>query len=187
MSHLQNTTPGQAAPPVQVGPPLWKRLLCLLLAFQIGLPLPALAGTVAFSSIPLARASTPAAPNIMFILDDSGSMDRDFMPDAVADNSNIPPVAFCWDNGDLLNPPFSGADNEDTGETFGFIHEMHNLCKSQDVPFRTAEVNGMYYNPAVTYSPGVTATGASLGAQTTFTNVQTDPYEDPTNTTNLLN
>jgi type IV pilus assembly protein PilY1 len=172
MSHLQNTTPGQAAPLVQAGPPLWKRLLCLLLAFQIGLPLPALAGTVAFSSIPLARASTPAAPNIMFILDDSGSMGSAYMPDSVVGGSNLPgEFAYCWDSGD-----------DDSGR----VDKEPDSCQSRDVPYRTAEINGMYYNPAVTYSPGVTSAGVSMGNQTTFTAVKTDPYLSPASTTNLL-
>jgi len=151
---------------------LWKRLLCLLLAFQIGLPLPALAGTVAFSSIPLARASTPAAPNILFILDDSGSMDRAYMPDSVAENGSLPDsFAYCWDSGD---------------DDSGAVDQKPDACQSRDVPYRTSAINGMYYNPAVTYSAGVTATGASMGDQTTFTAVQTDPYESPGSTTNLL-
>ncbi len=172
MSHLQNATPGQAAPLVQAGPALWKRLLCLLLAFQIALPLPALAGTVAFSSIPLARASTPAAPNIMFILDDSGSMGSAYMPDSVVGGSNLPgEFAYCWDSGD-----------DDSGR----VDKEPDSCQSRDVPYRTAEINGMYYNPAVTYSPGVTSAGVSMGAQTTFTAVKTDPYLSPASTTNLL-
>ena len=174
MSHLHNNAnAGRAADPVQVAHPLWKRLLCLLLAFQIGLPLPALAGTVSFSNIPLARASTPAAPNIMFILDESGSMGSNFMPDAVTDNSSLPGnFGFCWDSGD---------------DDSGLVHFDPDACRAEDTPFRTAEINGMYYNPAVTYSPGVTAAGVSMGAQTTFTAVKTDPYLSPASTTNVLN
>jgi type IV pilus assembly protein PilY1 len=172
MSHLPNITPGRSSDPVHAAHPLWKRLLCLLLAFQIALPLPALAGTVAFSSIPLARAATPAAPNVLFILDDSGSMNSAFMPDAVTDDSSLPGnFAFCWDSGD---------------DDSGFVDKAPDACQSRDVPYRAAEINGMYYNPAVTYGPGVTAAGVSMGNQSTFTAVQTDPYLSPGSTTNLL-
>jgi type IV pilus assembly protein PilY1 len=173
MSHLHNNAnAGRAADPVQVARPLWKRLLCLLLSLQIGLPLPALAAPVSFSPVPLARASTPAAPNIMFILDESGSMGSAFMPDAVTDSTSLPGnFAFCWDSGD-----------DDSGR----VDLEPDACQSVDVPFRAAEVNGMYYNPAVTYTPGVTAAGVSKGAQTTFTAVQTDPYLSPASVTNLI-
>jgi type IV pilus assembly protein PilY1 len=59
-------------------------------------------------------------PNLMFVLDDSGSMGWNYMPDE-ADN-------------------FEGR--------YGFA---------------TAQCNGVYYNPAITYRPPVDAAGVSLG------------------------
>src|ERR1039457_5079533 len=54
----------------------------LNLALTLSLALPSLAASVALASSPLATASTSTVmPNLMFMLDDSGSMDWDYMPD----------------------------------------------------------------------------------------------------------
>ncbi len=59
-------------------------LLGLLASFV--LPLPALAATVALANAPLATSTTTSVkPNLLFILDNSGSMDWDHMPDDKSD------------------------------------------------------------------------------------------------------
>jgi type IV pilus assembly protein PilY1 len=64
--------------------PITRNLLSLLIAGGLVLSQPALAGQVALATAPLATSSTSAvSPNIMFMLDDSGSMDWDYMPDTV--------------------------------------------------------------------------------------------------------
>lgn len=65
-----------------------RTLSCQLLnlAFVVGLalPLPSLAGQVALATAPLITATTSTIkPNVMFILDDSGSMGWDYLPDWV--------------------------------------------------------------------------------------------------------
>ena len=58
----------------------------LLLAGSLGLANAALAQLTDVASVPLSTASpTVVKPNVMFILDDSGSMARDYMPDDVND------------------------------------------------------------------------------------------------------
>ena len=53
-----------------------------LLAAGLALPLPALAGPVELATSPMATSTTTTVkPNLMFVLDDSGSMDWDYMPD----------------------------------------------------------------------------------------------------------
>lgn len=63
-------------------------LLCLMLPPLIALNQ---AGATDISTVPLstysASTSTDVKPNIMFVLDDSGSMDWDYMPDWANDNS----------------------------------------------------------------------------------------------------
>ena len=61
----------------------------LVVATAFGAPFaPAGAATTDISQVPLGTASTTAVlPNLMFVLDDSGSMGRHWMPDNV-DNSN---------------------------------------------------------------------------------------------------
>ncbi len=62
------------------------RLLSFVLAASLALPLPALAAPVALATSPLATSTTSSVkPNLLFVLDDSGSMSWTYMPDT-ADN-----------------------------------------------------------------------------------------------------
>ena len=57
-------------------------LSCLWLACTLALPRAALAGPVQLSSVPMATSTpTTVQPNLMFMLDDSGSMAWDYLPD----------------------------------------------------------------------------------------------------------
>ncbi len=59
------------------------RFLTLVLAIGLVLPLPALAASVALATAPLATSTTSTVkPNVLFVLDDSGSMAFTYMPDA---------------------------------------------------------------------------------------------------------
>ena len=71
----------------------------LVLAFSLALagaaPLAALAGELTISTDPLGTGASSIKPNVMFILDGSGSMGSDYMPDYVNDSHNptgTPPV-----------------------------------------------------------------------------------------------
>jgi type IV pilus assembly protein PilY1 len=104
----------------------------------------ALAATTDVAAGPIftnATATTEVKPNVMFVLDDSGSMDWDYMPD---DANN-----------------FSG--------NYGFP---------------SSQCNGVYYNPAITYSPPVDATGTSY-SNSSFTSAWKDGYNIGSGTTNL--
>ena len=48
------------------------------------LPLTAQAAQTDLASVPLASSSTTVKPNILFTLDDSGSMARSYMPDEIS-------------------------------------------------------------------------------------------------------
>ncbi len=87
--------------------------LCHVLAWVcFTAPLLAVAAPVNLATVPLASATTTKVkPNLLFILDDSGSMDWDYLPDYVS----------------------SAATNL----------------------FKNSAYNGVYYNPAITYSPPV--------------------------------
>lgn len=57
-------------------------LLSLALATSLALPMNSFASSVALATAPLANATTSSVkPNLLFILDDSGSMDWDYLPD----------------------------------------------------------------------------------------------------------
>ncbi len=98
------------------------------------------------ASAPLAdSAASEVKPNIMFILDDSGSMDWDYMPDYVND-SNV----GCFDAGD---------------DSSGTITGSPDACRVGDPPFMSRDFNGQYYNPAISYSPALNYDGTSKPTQ----------------------
>jgi type IV pilus assembly protein PilY1 len=85
-----------------------------------------------------AASSSDVKPNVLFVLDNSGSMDWDFMPDWACASYSI---------------RNSGCSN---------IGENPSSARSEFL-FKNSSYNGVYYNPAVTYKPPVyiMSTGAS--------------------------
>ena len=70
-------------------------LPALALAAGLALPLPSLAGPVALATSPLATSTTSTVkPNITLVLDDSGSMAWDHMPDDASDGGSA--VTFSY-------------------------------------------------------------------------------------------
>ena len=91
--------------------------LILLLTLHLG---QAFAATTDLATIPLATASPSVVkPNLMFVLDDSGSMGWDYLPDNVNDNNTCKPQTACTNgmppfyagqfNGVFYNPQISYA------------------------------------------------------------------------------
>jgi Tfp pilus tip-associated adhesin PilY1 len=107
---------------------------------------------------PLFSASSANSPNLMFLLDSSGSMAWDFVPDYVNDTSNNATTG-CFSLGTAL----SG---------------VRKTCYVGDPPFMSPEFNKIYYNADYTYQPGwngTLATPAAYGAQS-ITSTVLDPY-----------
>lgn len=94
------------------------------------------------SQVPLTGSSLFVAPNLMFTLDDSGSMDFECVPDALCVNGaryiGVAPVEFAT----FKNAVATFA----TGELFA--RQMR------------SSVNPLYYNPAVRYQPWLQADGS---------------------------
>jgi len=62
-------------------------ILSMMIAVSITLSMPSYAATVNLATVPLATATTTnVLPNLMFTLDDSGSMDSNYLPDWVDDS-----------------------------------------------------------------------------------------------------
>lgn len=112
----------------------WTASLLMLAAVHAG-------AAVTVSQSPLVI-QTPLAPNIVLMLDDSGSMDWSVMPD------------------------------------FNYLSST-NL----NLGLRNPAVNGVYYNPAVTYTPAQKANGTSYPTSS-FPNAYTNPFTS-TSTTDL--
>ena len=154
----------------------------------------ALAQVEALSKVPLSHAEGSALvkPNLMFIMDDSGSMQQQYSPDYVTVYPGFP--------GDTTNPN-SGSTNErncrdsmDDG-----TNTSNDRCDVGDPPYMSPDFNTQYYNPEVTYSPPVYHDGSSYPSQnaantSNWTSVATDPFgkqqydirEIDTVTTNLV-
>ncbi len=107
---------------------------CIVAATTWSLPVGA--GVTDIAGQPLATTPTvQAKPNLLFILDDSGSMDSDYMPDDIGSSG-----------------------------TYGY---------------RSAQCNGVAYDPNVTYSPPLRADGSSYD-NASFTDAYSDGYDTTT-------
>ena len=114
----------------------WISLLTALVSVN------ALAAPLTLSNIPLPTATTAVVkPNIMFILDNSGSMGLLFMPDTVSSTSG----ACLANNSNGTNQCSTSTRNS----------------------FKNSICNGVYYDPNTTYSPPVDYLGNSF-ANSTF-------------------
>lgn len=166
-------------------------MLCLSLFTQ------ARAATSDIADAPLVTSATSSVlPNVMFILDDSGSMFWDFMPDIVNDN-------YCKATSGQYNFTCCADSATSTGTGTGSAHTQSCWVKSttDTAPFGTwrgqplflsGEFNGVMYNPAITYTPPLKADGTSYASMTstntsTWTLVPNDAYGiQNTQKTNLV-
>lgn len=128
------------------------------------MPALALATDVKLSQIPLAKASTqPVPPNLLFILDDSGSMAWDYTPDFVDDS-------LC-------------RSDDTTSDLTG--------CDIGMPPYMSSGFNKQYYDPRIRYVPGVEADGTSYPPMTAanssnWTQVPDDGYKSSSTKRNLV-
>ena len=93
------------------------------------------------ATVPLQTSVTNVVrPNLLFTLDESGSMQSEYIPDYVNDSG------FCRSGNPGGNP-------------------STNACDNGDVPYSANAFNGIYYNPLVTYTPPVKWDGTSFLSQ----------------------
>ncbi|MCW5620453.1 MAG: hypothetical protein KIS79_05030 [Burkholderiales bacterium] len=124
---------------------------CLVLGLA-AFPLYCAGATTDISNVPLATGSSSAAlPNLMFILDDSGSMGWTYLPDHVNDS--------------LTCKTRSGSSTN---------------CQEGDPPYYANQNNGVYYNPEITYTPAANFDGTSMPSQTNPNNVLVDAFTSST-------
>lgn len=153
--------------------------------------MPVHAGITDISQAPLVTSATSSVlPNVMFILDDSGSMEFDYMPDIVNDN-------YCKRITGTYDFTCCGSSTSSTG-TGGAPCLINNLTDAAPFTnrpqplFLVGEFNGVAYNPAITYTPPLNADGTSRNSMTSantsgWTSVKNDAYGiQNTQSTNLL-
>jgi type IV pilus assembly protein PilY1 len=121
------------------------------------------------SQTPLASASNLSVlPNLLFLLDDSGSMMFDTLPDHTERVQGGAERRY-WHRNFNCKP-------KNVRTTGAFAGSLPNHCDRVDPPFGAAQFNGMYYNPQFTYRPPVNFDGTSFLQQTNWTSVPCDPF-----------
>ena len=153
--------------------------LALSVAGALGFSSAVESGTLTIATEPLGTATSSIKPNVMFLLDDSGSMYREYMPEYVVAPTPtapfslgvlIPGTAACFDNGDTGD-----------GEASGSIAGALNQCRPGDPPYNSPDFNTIYYNPAIYYRPALNYDGTEMPNQdalntSDWTRVRTDEY-----------
>ena len=120
------------------------------------------------ADVPLANSPSNAVlPNLMFVLDDSGSMMWDYMPDNVQTLTTGQQLRNCKTaSGSSASIASVQCANAQTSAY-------------ADPPYYAAQFNQIYYNPDITYAAGVDYLGNTLGDQPA-TAAKNDAYLDPT-------
>lgn len=107
-------------------PRLSKNISGLLIAGCYLMSVSAIGGTLSLTQTPMANQTTTSVfPNLLFVLDNSGSMSQDYTPDYVND---------------------SGMCRTGSGGS---------ACAVGDPPYMSSDFNYQYYNPAITYTKAV--------------------------------
>ncbi len=117
---------------------------------------PARAELADLADVPLATSPSDAVlPNLMYIIDDSGSMMWDYMPDNVIDGPGA--------GGQKRNCKTCSSSVCSTAATLCWASSNGNTSDWGEPPFYSAQFNQGYYNPDINYPAAVGANGLSLG------------------------
>jgi type IV pilus assembly protein PilY1 len=124
------------------------------------------------ASVPLANSPSDAVlPNLMYILDDSDSMKWSYMPDQIYRDSSLTlyynckkcTTSSCTGPGATSSAsgfPCGNASNN--ANTFSSLTDRSNPTYAE-APYYANGFNKIWYNPDITYAPGVDSAGTSLG------------------------
>ncbi len=114
--------------------------------------------TSVLAEVPL-QGLNPVKPNIMFTLDDSGSMGWDYLPDWTVWGA---PSPYCRDN-----RPCGGI----AGVNIGSLPYpgVYTPYRQIDPPLRSSDFNKVYYNPTALYDAGRKDDGTELPCEGTTT------------------
>lgn len=128
-----------------------------------------LTSTVCMAAIDLANApletGSTVDPNIMFLIDDSGSMQQGMMPEGLEDSASV--------SGNCSTNTYAG----------------QSVCyydMSGRVFLASSHLNKLYYNPTVTYKVPKYADGSTVPT-VSFTSARVDGYNSSSTTVNLSN
>ncbi|WP_233081246.1 pilus assembly protein [Rheinheimera soli] len=116
------------------------------------------AAALDLTSPPLQTGSS-VEPNIMFMIDDSGSMHWEITPDLYADNPHYvyPIVAGIYGDADATHQVVSFRDESNATN----LNATNNNEALYARAMRSYALNKSYYNPSITYKPWIKADGTS--------------------------
>ncbi len=144
-------------------------MVCTLLGFSMG---EAAANTIGVSDSPL-QTALGVPPNVLFVIDDSGSMRWGFTPDALASR--------------LTTNPGNSRDFTRDCDGSGNYAGVSNTCYYNTTNLRylvSPRINKAYFDPTKNYSPPVNADGTQM-ANASFTAAKVDGYSALSTTINL--
>ncbi|MBL0142683.1 MAG: pyrrolo-quinoline quinone [Betaproteobacteria bacterium] len=134
------------------------------------------------ANVPLANSPSDAVlPNLMYILDDSGSMAWNYMPDQIYRNSNNVEFYNCKK---CSTSSCSGPGGSSSSNGFQCGNDQSSASSTPsasgiptygEAPFYAPVFNKIWYNPNITYSPAIDSAGTSLG-NASLTNASDDHY-----------
>lgn len=159
------------------------KLAIALITLSGFLALPAHAALTDLADQPLANVAGTAAvkPNIIYVLDDSGSMMQQYTPDYVSERwggarygAPDPADMHCKNSGDTHYEARPGLIIHDTNITL-------DTCLVGDPPYMSPDFNKQYYNPEISYTPPVSWDGTPFASQNAantanWTAVKTDGF-----------
>ncbi|WP_374356829.1 pilus assembly protein [Thermomonas sp.] len=134
----------------------WRVLPTVFLATLMALPVNA---AIIIPGDPLAS-GVRVAPNVLFILDDSGSM--------AWENINNGDISAVTGSGSFSDGPNSG------GVTSGNTGDFTDATGNGVMYDQNYSTNTLYYNPTVTYEPWYNSTGVRLTGGTTYDDAYSD-------------
>jgi type IV pilus assembly protein PilY1 len=131
------------------------------------------AATVTLATSPLANATASVVrPNIMYLLDNSGSMDWDYLPDYAAAGSSGTGSSICWNGINDSNSRTTCKSATDAAANT-ILSSTQMTGSSVQIPLLTSTINYLYYNPSTYYQPPFNADGSAYPNSTpsaAFTN-----------------
>lgn len=139
-----------------------KRLLPVCMAFAATLAA-APGHAVNIPNLPLQTGAAYPPANVMFILDDSGSMTWRYMY-----NPQVSRITYVDRDGDNDSSSPTG-DNINYDAEYGPFTDSH----AEGVYDRSYATNSIYYNPTVAYLPWMQDTGTRMSGGTTYDSVYT--------------
>ena len=120
------------------------------------------------AQVPLANSPSDAVlPNLMYILDDSGSMAWNYMPDNIFRTSSGDTLNNCkrCTSSSCSGPGGTGSNGFQCGNANSNPNTADDTAPTNygEAPFYAPVFNKIWYNPDITYAPGIDYLGVSLG------------------------